>query len=85
MKLRKPSHKTDVWIHVDEFDKHNGRTWAVQWWSSRHKRWMYSTTKKVRIYNGGYTKTFKDKQQPRAVIVCELAQLAIDKELIIVR
>jgi hypothetical protein len=40
--LRRPTDRRVVWVHIDEFDKPNGQTWAVQFHDGR--RWRYYTT-----------------------------------------
>ena len=67
MKLRHPEFKKEIWVHIDKLDKKNGRIWAVQYWNG--SRWIYKTAEYVSIRSPSYTKSFKDKGQPKAMIV----------------
>lgn len=70
--MRKPP-IGEVWLHVDRFDKTDGKTWAVQWREGKGKP-RYECFVDVAIVEcSAVTREFKDPKrkrpiQPRGVI-----------------
>lgn len=63
-----------MWVHVDRFDKRNGRVWSVQHWQgNRCVEWTARDVKILITPASGVV--IENGKQPRAVIEIEGAQV----------
>lgn len=85
MAFRRPTNKAHIWVHVDEFNKRNKRTWAVQYYDTSKGGWRYYTTRRV-IAKGAlavYT-VFDDGKEPKAVALYPSAELGHRSPLLVI-
>lgn len=68
-KDRTPRARREVWIHLDQFNKPDGRTWAIQS-RQRDGRHVYATARHVILTAPVVTRDWGvSRRQPRAVLV----------------